>query len=399
MLLLTVPRRALATRYSFAADRWLQGIACHALLWTQRETTIIARMPRIRGGLLLLALVVAGGVGGVRSAAANVASVLLLRVVDSLSRAPVANAEVTAEGRRGLTEAKGEVRIQWPASGSVSVRVRQLGFRYVQRTLTRDPASTSAEDTVVVAMARAAFALPQVATVDRARCREERDAGRRARSEAAMELLRFGAEQYGTFRRRYPFRLTLERRTQSGEPGRFGARVEKSTEETTSAEWGDRYFPGRVIQRTGASSWFVPLLFVTALADSAFWDRHCFTARGVESHEGHRVIRLDFVPALGIGDAEWEGAAWIDSAANVLRRVEFRLTKLNGSDGPRRFEGYTVFTTPSPYIARPDSTVAWWSTYSSGPSGPYGGPRSSSATQALTIRDVVYEREEPPEER
>jgi hypothetical protein len=360
---------------------------------------MIAPVRRLRGGVFLLALVAAGSVAAEQSAAASVASVLLLRVVDSLSRAPVANAEVTAEGRRGLTDAKGEVRIQWPASGSVSVRIRQLGFRYVQRTFTRDPASRSAEDTVVVAMVRAAFALPQVATVARARCREERDAGRRARSEAAMELLRFGAEQYGTFRQRYPFRLTLERRTQSGEPGRFGARVEKSTEETTSAEWGDRYFPGRVIQRTGASSWFVPLLFVTALADSAFWDRHCFVARGVESHEGHRVIRLDFVPALGIRDAEWEGAAWIDSAANVLRRVEFRLTNLDDHDGPRRFEGYTVFTMPSPYIARPDSTLAWWSTYSAGPSGPYGGPQSASATQALTIRDVVYERGEPPERR
>lgn len=213
-----------------------------------------------------------------------------------------------------------------------------------------------------------------------------------------MELLRFGAEQYGTFRQRYPFRLTLERRTQSGGPGRFGARIETSTEETTSSEWGDRYFPGRVIQRTGASSWFVPLLFVTALADSAFWDRHCFVARGVESHEGHRVIRLDFAPALGIRDAEWEGAAWIDSAANVLRRVEFRLTNLHGSDGPRRFEGYTVFTTPSPYIARPDSTVAWWTT-STTTVGGYGSSQSTTSSQTLTIRGVVYERGEPPEER
>jgi hypothetical protein len=361
---------------------------------------MIARMRRpwtIR--LVLVICLSAAGMtaaGSVRSAAARVASVLLVRVVDSLSRAPLPNAEVTAEGRRALTDAKGEVRIQWPASGSVSIRVRQLGFRYVQRTLTRDPASASDVDTVVVAMGHAAFALPQVATVAHARCREEPDSARRARSEAAMELLRFGAEQYGTFRQRYPFRLTLERRTQSGEPGRFGARVETSSEETTSNEWGDRYFPGRVIQRTGSSSWFVPLLFVSALADSAFWDRHCFVARGMETHEGHRVIRLDFVPALGIRDAEWEGAAWIDSAASVLRRVEFRLTNLHDRDGPRRFEGYTVFTTPSPYIARPDSTLAWWTT-SNTIAGGYGSSQSSTSTQALTIRDVVYERGEPPE--
>ena len=113
-----------------------------------------------------------------------------------------------------------------------------------------------------------------------------------------------------------------------------------------------------MLQRTGAQSWFVPLLFVSALADSAFWARHCFVARGVESHERRRVIRLDFTPALGVNDAEWEGAAWIDSAASVLARVEFRLTNLRDYGGPRQFEGYTVFTTPSPFIARPDSTVA-----------------------------------------
>jgi hypothetical protein len=359
---------------------------------------MIAHMRRLRDVWIVLVLSLAGVAGAEPSAAANAASVLLVRVVDSLSRAPLPNAEVTADGRRALTDAKGEVRIQWPASGSVAIRVRQLGFRYVQRTLTRDRASTSNVDTVVVAMAHAAFALPQVATVARARCREEPDSARRARSEAAMELLRFGAEQYGTFRRRYPFRLTLERRTESSDAGRTGTRVEKTSEETTSNEWGDRYFPGRVIQRTGSSSWFVPLLFVSALADSAFWDRHCFVARGMETHEGHRVIRLDFLPALGIRDAEWEGAAWIDSAASVLRRVEFRLTNLHDRDGPRRFEGYTVFTTPSPYIARPDSTLAWWAT-SNTTAGGYGGSQSSTGRQALTIRDVVYERGEPPEER
>jgi hypothetical protein len=362
---------------------------------------MISRMRRLRGGWLVLSvlsLVATGALGGARSAAANVASVLLLRVVDSMSRAPVVNAEVTADGRRGLTDMKGELRVAWPASGSVAIRVRQLGFRYVERTLTRDPASTSAEDTIVVAMGRAAFALPQLVTVARARCREDPDSARRARSEAAMELLRFGAEQYGTFRQRYPFRLTLERRTQKGGPGRFGPHAETSTEETTSREWGDRYFPGRVIQRTGSSSWFVPLLFVTALADSAFWDRHCFVARGMETHEGHRVIRLDFQPALGIRDAEWEGAAWIDSAASVLRRVEFRLTNLHDPTGPRRFEGYTVFATPSPYIARPDSTVAWWTT-STSTAGGYGSTQSTTSSQALTIRDVVYEKGEPPEQR
>jgi hypothetical protein len=70
----------------------------------------------------------------------------------------------------------------------------------------------------------------------------------------------------------------------------------------------------------------------------------------------------------------------------VLTRVEFQLTNLRDYTGPQRFEGYTVFTTPSPYIARPDSTVARWTSRGSG----------GWSQQALVIRDVRYTKEQPP---
>ena len=287
-----------------------------------------------------------------------VPAVLLVRVRDSLSGTPLPNAEVTAIGRKTLTGPKGEVRIVWPAEGVLTVRVRQLGFRYVERTVQRSTSPTATEDTLTLTMQRAAFALPQMTTVVSSRCRDER--ADTPLSASAMELLRFGAEQYGTFRRRYPFALTVERRTELFISNYASPKNEKDEELTTSDAWGDRYFPGNVLQPTGNHEFFVPLLFVSALADSAFWARHCFVARGVESHDGRRVIRLDFTPALGVDEPDWEGAAWIDSAASVLARVEFRLTNLRDRNGPRRFEGYTVFTTPSPYIARPDSTFTRW---------------------------------------
>jgi hypothetical protein len=323
---------------------------------------------------------------------ARLPSTLLVRVLDSRSSAPLPNAEVTALGRSTLTDARGQVRILWPPEGELMVRVRQLGFRYVQRTVQRSTSPTATEDTLTIPMQRAAFALPQMSTVARARCRDEdANAPPTALSESAMELLQFGAEQYGTFRRRYPFALTVERRTELASAYTHMPRRQKSEELTTADEWGDRYFPGHVLQRTGAQSWFVPLLFVSALADSAFWARHCFVARGMETHEGRRVIRLDFSPARDVHEAEWEGAAWIDSAASVLARVEFRLTNLHDYGGPRRFEGYTVFTTPSPFIARPDSTVAWWTATGSATYTP-----GRDSRQALVIRDVRYLKEEPP---
>src|SRR4051794_38312764 len=86
---------------------------------------------------------------------AQAPALLLVRVRDSLSGAPLPNAEVTAIGRKTLTGPKGQVRIQWPAEGVITVRVRQLGFRYVERTVRRG--TSSAEDTLDVAMQRAAF--------------------------------------------------------------------------------------------------------------------------------------------------------------------------------------------------------------------------------------------------
>jgi hypothetical protein len=313
---------------------------------------------------------------------------LLVRVHDSLSGAPLPNAEVTAIGHKTLTGPKGQVHIVWPSEGVITLRVRQLGFRYAERTVHRGTSSTATEDTLTIAMQRAAFALPQMTSVAHPRCREAGANAPTPLSQSAMELLRFGAEQYGTFRRRYPFNLLLEQTTEPFDPDPYHHARRDSTEDIASSEeWGDRYYPGRVLQPTGNQTYFVPLLFVSALADSAFWDRHCFVARGVEDRHGRRVIRLDFSPARGITDTDWEGAVWIDSVASVLARVEFRLTNLPRGGGLRRFEGYTVFTTPSPYIARPDSTVSRWVS---------SGAPSGWSQQALVIRDVRYTKETPP---
>ena len=150
-----------------------------------------------------------------------------------------------------------------------------------------------------------------------------------------------------------------------------------------------------MVIQSGRDEYFVPLLFVSALADSMFWNRHCFVARGVESHDGRRLIRLDFSPTLDVRDPDWEGSAWLDSARSVLARVDFQLTNLSSAIGPQRFGGYTVFSTPTPFIARPDSTVATWIT--AAPVGPYNELRRSGGTQMLLIREVVYRGRKPPE--
>jgi hypothetical protein len=120
--------------------------------------------PVSRGGflaLLLVALTSAAEAPMPRAPSAVVATTLLLRVVDSATRAPVPNAEVTAHGRRGLTDVRGEVRVPYPDDGELRIHVRQIGFRYADRTFHRD-ASRAGEDTAVVALVRIGWALPQV---------------------------------------------------------------------------------------------------------------------------------------------------------------------------------------------------------------------------------------------
>ena len=330
-----------------------------------------------------------------RTTSAPLPTMLVVHVVDSASRRPLPNAEVTAAPTRRLTDADGNARFPWPADGSLRVRVRQIGYRYVDRTLHRSKSLTAREDTIVVALQTSAFALPQMVTQADVRCDASPDPSSLALSTSSMELLRFGAEQYNSFRATYPFYVTLARRTVRSAALK-GPRVEETREVAESESYGDVYKPGQVLLQI-PTGYYVHVLFVSTLADSVFWDRHCFAAKGVESRDGRRVIRLDFTPARGIRETEWEGSAWIDSAASVLRRVDFRLVNVRERRAPKRFEGYTTFAVPSPYIAVPDSTVAWWWTDTT--PTPTDDQFTADVLQFLTMRELAYKYERPPAPR
>jgi len=89
-------------------------------------------------------------------------TMLVVHVVDSASRISLSNAEVAAATVRKLTDREGNARFPWPADGTLRIRVRQLGFRYTERTLHRGTSATAREDTVVVALRPAACALPKL---------------------------------------------------------------------------------------------------------------------------------------------------------------------------------------------------------------------------------------------
>lgn len=359
-----------------------------------------------RGGLVtdrtlvrtaVLALALAAGRPRLPEAAAGsvaAAPALLVRVVEDVTRQPLPNAEVIdlGSGARRFTNGDGEARLAWPDSGRLRLRVRQLGFQFVDRALVRASVGPSAVDSVTVTLTRVAYTLPRVATRATLRCDTETDTVTKLLAAAALEQLRMGAERYDAFRKAYPFQVRQQRRTVRFASTGKAKEVRDGTEDVRSEDWGEPYRPGRVIEQN-ARGFSVPLLFLSALADSVFWEHHCFAVRGVESLHNERVLRLEFSPALGVRRVDWTGAALIDSATSVLRRVDFALVGLDPSDVPRRLVGHTTFRSPSPFIVIPDSTLAMWWRRDPVDTPAWDGPDVVQLIRSVTVR---YRKARPP---
>ena len=318
---------------------------------------------------------------------------LVVRVIEETTNRPLPNAEVieVEAGRRRFTDDRGLAAVPWPASQRLHLRVRQLGFKFVEHTFQRSPDSAAA-DTVTIVLQRVAYALPEVVTREAPRCEQDTDSLAKQASVFALEQLRLGAERFEAFRKAYPFRIRQERRTvRVGEDGKAKS-VRSNFEEANGDRWGDPYVPNDIVRREPLG-FSIAILFVSTLADSTFWARHCFTVLGIESLDGQRAVRLHFAPATTIRDPEWQGTAFIDSATSILRRVEFRLTGLTDRHSPRRFEGYTTFSSPSPFVAIPDSTVGMW--WQKGPRTPtdWGMPE---VVQLLHVLELRYRQSRPP---
>jgi hypothetical protein len=319
------------------------------------------------------------------------AASLVVQVLDAGSRRPLPNADVAdlESGTHRLTNERGEARLDWPAAHTLHLRVRQLGYRFVEREVR---ASGAAADTVIFALDRVAFVLPELRAEAVHRCDALSDSSSQQLALLALGQLRLAAEHYEQFRRAYPFEMKAERRTVLvGADGR-PRRVQVNQERERSDRWGDPYRPGEVLhrERRGFSA---SLLFISTLADSVFWDVHCFNVGGMETRGTQRLLRLEFSPNPDLRTPDWEGAAWLDSASSVLRRIEFKLAGLSDDDEPRRLEGYTTFSAPSPYITIPDSIVAYWWRRAPAERSEWGTP---DVVQLLRVIDIRYRGATPP---
>ena len=322
-------------------------------------------------------------------AAAAQSPVVVISIVDSVSRQTISNADIIdlRSGAHTWSDPDGRVRLAWPPGGSLMIRVRQIGYVATTRELRRD----SSADSLTLALQKVLYFLPPVRTTATSACAPPPDSATSQLSGVALEQIRHSAERYENFRRDYPFRAIVSRRTATFHPGRKVLRIAENRGEVLSENWGDRYRPGEVIQST-AFGFSVPLLFLETLAQPEFWRHHCFASRGVEDQSGVRLLRLDFEPAQNLKTTDWAGSVFMDSATSMLVRVDFRLAGLAKDSRVRRLEGYTTFRSPSPFFVIPDSTVAgWWKRAPA--NGEWGIP---DVAQSLYTISIDYRRGRPP---
>jgi hypothetical protein len=346
----------------------------------------------------LLAVVSAAAALVLALTASGVSQAVVLRVTvrDSLSGVALPNAELIddEDGVHRFTDEQGRAFIEWPASRRLVLRVRQIGYRAVNRTFTAAEGG-ALPDSAIVALSRLTYVLPTV-TARAARCETVRDTTAQTLAASALEQLRMAAARYTAFRITYPFRVYAERRSSTLD--RYGHnRVTATREDVDSDHWGDRYEPGKVVH-DGALGFSVSILFLPALADSVFWAHHCFSARVVDSAlargENRRsYVALTFTPDSTVRRPDWAGIAFLESETSLLRRVSFHLTPLGDDDSPRRLEGYTIFSSPSPYIVLPESTFAgWWRHERSSDAG-WGAP---DVVQLLAVQEIKFRKATPP---
>ncbi|MDB4886272.1 MAG: hypothetical protein JWN79_1710 [Gemmatimonadetes bacterium] len=340
---------------------------------------------------LPVVLLLLGALTAARSLPARVANgIIVVRVVEEGTLRPVPNADVLerdGEVHR-LTDGRGEVRFSVPSAGALRLRVRQLGFQPVERSIIGGPETFAGP--VVIPLSRVVVLATTSARTSNA-CIGTADSLPSALSLLALEQLRFGAEQYARFWDAYPFRLSFERRTAYFSVDGKPLTVLVAKDSTSRRDWNTPYRPGAVVQGHGGTVSALALS-VGALADSVFWENHCLVARRVVERDGRRMLPLEFLPSLSLATPDYGGTAWVDSATSELQRVDFQLMGLDRSVGLRRMEGYMTFAYPSPYIARPDSMVSLWWTRDPADGQSWGTP---ARVELLRVAAVKYLRDEP----
>lgn len=283
--------------------------------------------------------------------------------------APLWNAEVIDQdrGTRLLTSERGETTLRLELARPARLRVRQIGYRPIDTTLTADAVRGNA---IIVTLQRVLYQLPESRVALRDDCQFGADTAGRALAADALEQLRLAAERYDHLQKGRQWQAEIMRTTKWFDSTGALTDMKEGLEVERLDQWGERYREGRVLDDRGLG-FSVAFLHLQNFADPAFWKTHCFAVSEFTTLGEHKVLRLNFWPTRNVRTPDWAGWALIDSATSELRRVEMRLVGLREGDRPWKWEGFTTFTSPMPAFVVPDSVAAvWWRTKPTNPAAP-----------------------------
>jgi hypothetical protein len=225
-------------------------------------------------------------------------------------------------------------------SGQLQLRVRHLGYTPVDLSVTVQPGKI---DTLHVQLVHIAVRLSTVEVHAYPECKNPGvpTAASDSAFATVFDQLKQNAEQFRLLTGEYPFVYSVERMLSTAS---VNGAVHLETVDTTTFESVDgwKYRPGTIIQRSGGPRLFgssTAIMHVPTLvhfADPVFLDNHCFYNGGVEVVDGTELLRIDFVAAARIGDADVNGSMYLDPVSFQIRRSVLRLSRI-----PRGFRGLT----------------------------------------------------------
>ncbi len=309
-------------------------------------------------GLLLGLLAVQGGTPASHCVALSQPVSVIIAIRDAATGTSLPNTELldtTSLRVHGRSDRNGLIRLRLERSPAC-YRVRQIGYLPAGFPSGTVPARN---DTLVVSLSRAAFALEELTVLSGSGCPGS-SPGSGGTAAWLLDQVQLAASTYEGFVDAWPFEVRLERKTSSRRPtGTYALREER--ERVESKRWREEYRPGNVVKRDRLG-FSVPIFFVTLLGNQAFLENHCFRydSLGTVDGGGTPFRILSFTPLPSLDKTDWAGRILLDPESGILRQIRFELVNLAGFRSLARFEGSTTFREVSPFVVIPDSTLAWW---------------------------------------
>jgi hypothetical protein len=234
-----------------------------------------------------------------------------------------------AQAVERFTDAQGRFVLPDVPAGRVLLRAKHLGYLPLDTTIVVTAGDTAR---VSLGLAHVPAQLPAVRTTATA-CDYPGSAsvGTNTQLASLFEQIKQNAERHRLLSRSYPFEYSVERMLWHWDPDSVGRVLETDTlRRSSDRAW--RYRPGHLMSEQHnppgkiGGRWITMVLpELGDFADDEFLHNHCFDYAGLDSLDGYRLVRIDFVPARTIRTPDISGSLFLDPATFQIRRTSMKL--------------------------------------------------------------------------